>query len=114
MSVYVFKSSIAVPLKSGVQATADSQWKERRTTLPHKALRVVPGPLQNDQLKSFVVKPKALAERKCVPLQISYCCDIPESKEISAMQHDNAVNGLCVTCIVKEKDIISGAMADDR
>lgn len=59
MSVYGFTSSMNMPLKRDVQANADSERRERRMTVLHKTMKVIVGPLEKCEPRSFFYEPKS-------------------------------------------------------
>lgn len=48
------------------------------------------------------------------PGLISYCCDISEYKEVSAIRHTHRVTLLCVQCVMTGKEITLIVTADKR
>lgn len=55
-------ASMMVPLKSSVWATVDSMGRKRRTRVLHKVTNVGVRPLQNFELKTFIVKNREFVE----------------------------------------------------
>lgn len=49
-----------------------------------------------------------------MPLLASYCCEISEAKNMSAVYHVVAMNRACVKVIMTGEGIISGKMAFER
>lgn len=72
----------------------------------HEAMEVVLEPLQNCELEGFAVMTRALIRYKCVPLPISFSCDIRDGEDMSAMRKGAAVRIPCVRCKVTGNDII--------
>lgn len=87
---------------------------ERRIGVIHEATKVVLRPLQKCELKGSAVKSRDVVEWKCVPLPLSYCCDIAEAEDISAVRQGFAVKRRCVRCKVIGEDFISGAISGER
>lgn len=61
----------------------------------------------------FVVKTRDLVEWECIPLQVSSCSDISETKADSTTQNGVAVTRPCVRCKVTGEEIGSGGMAGE-
>lgn len=59
--------------------------RERRKKVVHVAMKVVIGPVQERELRGFVVKKSAFAAWKCVPLLVSYCYDVSERNDVSVV-----------------------------
>lgn len=55
-----------------------------------------------------------MVEWKCVPLLVTYCCDIHENKDMSAARHRVSVKRPFLRCMVSGKDIIGNQMAGER
>lgn len=53
----------------------------------YKAKNVVDGALEKCALRLSVVKPRELATWKCVPLRLSYGCEVPEGKDMYDVRH---------------------------
>lgn len=80
----------------------------------HRAMKMVVWPLKRYERSGFNVKTREGVEWRCVPLLVSYCCDIPEGKDISGVRHGVAVRRPCVRCMVTGEDIIAGRRSDIR
>lgn len=59
------------------------------------------------------MKTKVLVESKCVSLLPSNCFDIPEAKNMSAVQRGITMKGPFVRCMANGEDIISGEVAGE-
>lgn len=70
------------------------------------AIEVVVGPLQRRELKRFFVKTRELVEWRYVPLLVSHCCDISDSKDMTAVRHDVALRRPSVSSAVVVESII--------
>lgn len=85
MSLHRNISLLAVPLKSGVQVRPDSERGKWLMRVLHEAIKLMVKSLPKCELREFLVKNKELAERRRVPLLVSYCCGISETNNPSAM-----------------------------
>lgn len=92
------------------------QTREERTKdrVLYEPLKIVVGPLQDYELKEFVVKSRKVFEWSFLPSLVWFIRGISYSNEISAAWRDNAVNRPRVTCMVAGVDIISGNIAAER
>lgn len=80
----------------------------------HEALKVVVEPLQNCELNRFVVKTGEVVDWNRVPLLISYCPDIPETKDFSAVRLGFVVKRPCARCMMTEEEVINDVRARER
>lgn len=76
--------------------------EERRIRVHQKAVRVVVGPLQECELKGFLMRTRELVEWKCITLLVSYCYVIPEAEYMLVLRHDVAVMRPCFTCFLEK------------
>lgn len=70
--------------------------------------------LHTCELRGLLVKTRKLIDWKCVPPLASYCCDIPEAEDMSAMCHGVVVKRLCGRCMVTAEDFIGGKIAGEK
>lgn len=52
----------------------------------HEAMEAVVRPMQECELKGFGVKTRQTVKWMSVLLAVSYCCNLPQGKNISAVQ----------------------------
>lgn len=114
MLVYGVTSSITVPLDSCIQASADSDGRERPKRVRHEAMKEVVGRVRKRELRLFFAKTVELFERKCVPLLVWYCCHILEAKDMSTVRRGVLVTRPCTRCVVSGGKNITGEMAGER
>lgn len=55
-----------------------------------------------------------MVEWKYISLLVSYCSDISEACDMSAVQHGVAAKRPSVSCMMTQEDIISGWMASEK
>lgn len=70
--------------------------------------------MQKFKLKGYVLKSRDFVQWKCVFMLVSYCCDIPDSKEISAELRGVAVRSPCDKCMLTGEDVTSGEIGYKR
>lgn len=80
-----------VLLESGICVTSDSMRREQRMRVLREAMKLVVGPLQEGELKGFIVKTRELVEWKWVRLLVSYCYNTPKGEDILSVRHGIAV-----------------------
>lgn len=83
--MYGFISLTTILLESGVWATTDSVMREKRITVPYKALKVAMGPLLGCDLRGLVANSRDLVVWMFVGSLVLYYCDVPEYEDMSAV-----------------------------
>lgn len=96
LSEYSFTSLKKVLLESDVRVTDNSVRREQKMKVHHEAENVVAEPSHKCDLKSLVVKPRWLLQRKFKPLLVLYRYDISAGKVVSAVRYGVAVERPCV------------------
>lgn len=112
--MYGSTSSKTVVLKSKNHISVYSVVREQSVKVLQKAIKLVTGPLQKFEVKGIFVKTRELVEWNCVPLVVSFCCDITEDLDISEVQHSLEVGWSCVSCMVTRENNISSYIAYER
>lgn len=74
------------------------------------AMKVVVKPLKKLRGEELVEKTREPVQWKCVPLLLSYCCDMYEAKGTSAQRHGVAVRRPCITCMVTRNNTMFGEL----
>lgn len=82
--LYGFTSFMAVPSESCVGVSGDSVKRERRMIVLYETMNVVVSLLQELELRRFVVKTRILVAWNGVPLLVSFCFPITDTKDFSS------------------------------
>lgn len=114
MLVHCFQSLRTVPLENGISLIANSADRERRRKIVYEAMKVVVWPPPKCGLKQIFVKIKGRVERKCIPLPVSYYCDISEAKKLSTAQLIVAIKRPLIRCMITGQNMISVEMYSER
>ena len=88
-----------IPLEDVVQHTSAQSGRKQKMLSLHYALTDIFKPLMELSEKGFIVKTSTGSLWNLYPTIVSYCCDIPEEKDISAVQHGLMVKKPCVRCM---------------
>lgn len=80
----------------------------------HKALKVVVRPLQECDLKGFLVQTREVVEWECVSLLVSHSYGIFDSKDMLEVRHSVVVKRPFARGMVTGEYLINGRMASER
>lgn len=72
------------------------------------------GSLQKYALKGFVLKIKEVVDCRSVSLLVPYCCDLPKTKDTSAVRPRAVVKIHCDRWFLPREDISKGEMPGER
>ena len=72
----------------------------------HEALHDILHPLSKASCTGFEVRPSTGGIWTCYPRIVSYCCDIPESKDISCVKHGILTLSPCVRCMIPRSRLL--------
>lgn len=97
-----------------VPLTSSSQGRDHKMISLHKAMDMVLAPLLQKSLQGFSLCTRNEMTWNCFPVIISYCCDIPESKDMSGVLHNFTPRRPCVRCLGTCKDFDGGVKASPR
>lgn len=102
-----------VQLLDKVLLTSNARGRITKLALTHKAMRLILQPLLDVSTFGFELNQKNIT-LLCHPLLISYCCDIPEAKDMSAVRHNLNTNCPCHRCLTNLSSIQSFRKAKAR
>ena len=103
-----------VGLSDSIRQTSDARARIDKLKTLHAAMSLILKPLQETALSGFTVSDCLENNWYCFPLITSYCCDIPESKDISGVKHGGSGPFPCVRCKVTPTDIVNLVTRDSR
>lgn len=114
VSVYGFTLSEVVPLESFIPHTSSMNGRRERMSLLRRAIRSLLEPLEKSFERGFDIFLKSGEARRCFPIVVSYCCDIPEAKDVSAIRHGHGRYHPCVRCHITYEDMVRGRGSPSR
>ena len=88
-----------IHLSDGPQLTSSSSGRETNMLVLHHALRQSLRTLDESSSKGFRIHGQDGSVWNAFPTILSYCCDIPEAKNLSAVKHGLMVNKPCIRCM---------------
>ena len=93
-----------IALLDKVLLTSTAKGREIAMGLLHNAIDSILDPLYSASAEGFEIPFKNVI-LYCFPTLVSYCCDIPEAKDITACRHNMNTNCPCHRCFVTLEDI---------
>lgn len=112
--LYRLTSSLTVPLEVGISDTTESKQKERWIGVLYEAEKVVVRSPLKFLWSWFAENTQELVQWECLPLLVPRCCDILETKNISAVRYGIAKKRPYYSRMVSEDNIIGDAMPAER
>ena len=92
-------SQHSVILQDSVCNTSSSDGREQNMLLLHAALAKALQDFESVCERGFAIHSSSIGPCTCFPLLVSYCCDIPEAKNVSAVKHGLSVLRPCHRCL---------------
>lgn len=89
-----------------VQTTLSSG-RQTRLSILHNSLQSILSPLINITSKGFSCTDSTGIQLKCFPVLTSYCCDLPEAKDIAGVIAGVNTQFPCHRCLVHKSDLAS-------
>ena len=89
-----------VPVEDFVPHTSSSRGRVAKLETLHKVMLLIFKPLLNARLKGFEAFFGNVDRWNIFPILVSYCCDIPECKDMSAVKHGLSCQMPCVRCMI--------------
>lgn len=105
--VHELISSKAVLFVRSVRVIADAAERKQKMKVFYKSMRIVLPPLQNSKCKGLAGRTSEMVKWKCVPVLVSYCCNIPQGMRWLPPVRDIAVMKPYVKRMMNENDIIN-------
>ena len=87
-----------VPLEETVRATSERDARERKLQVLHSSLLAMLNPLVQCAIDGFKVVTVGNNVWNCFPILSSFCSDIPEGKDMSAIRHGTMGSKPCIRC----------------
>lgn len=103
-----------VPLSDTVHLTTQTKGRHIKLQLIFHSMKAILHPLLEVSRTGFLLKKKPNLNWYCYPHLVSYCCDIPEAKDISAIRHNLVTNRPCHRCLVTLTGLRTGKKAPAR
>ena len=108
------QSSKIVELVDTVTLTSTAKGRQVKMGLIHSAMKAILKDVTESSEKGFIINMNQESHKVCFPMLISYCCDIPEGKDMGAVKHNLTTALPCHVCKVSLDDIISLRTAPRR
>ena len=103
-----------IELNDSNQETTQSKGRHIKQELIFSSMKVMLKPLLHASKIGFKCKTLDRQNLICFPHLISYCCDIPEAKDMTAVRHNLSTNRPCHRCLVTTSDLRKGAIGAPR
>ena len=103
-----------VELLDNVTLTSTAKGRQVKIGLLYLAMKTILKGISDTSVNGFDIELCEGEGKKCFPLLVSYCCDIPEAKDMSAVKHNLSTSFPCHRCLVSLDDIKSLTMAEKR
>lgn len=92
-----------VPLYDALPASMEKNARNTKLQVLHEAMQKMFQPLSESVRPGFMVDVCG-KKWKCHPALVSYCCDLPEGKDMSGVKH-GATMYPCIRCLTSKHDI---------
>ena len=103
-----------IELIDSVQETTQSKGRHIKQELIFSAMKVILKQLLQASKIGFKCNTLDRQNLYCFPHLISYCCDIPEAKDMTAVRHNLSTNRPCHRCLVTTGDLRNGTIRQPR
>ncbi len=94
-------------LMDKVTLTSTAKGRHVKMGLLHKSMKIILRDLANSSEYGFPITLNNGVKLTCFPQLISYCCDIPEGKDMTAVKHNLNTLFPCHNCLVLFEDIVN-------
>ena len=103
-----------VSLTERVRLAFEPKGRHVKQEIIYMSMKKLFSPLLQKSSAGFDCQSSTGVTYKCFPHLISYCCDIPEAKDMSAIRHNLVTNRPCHRCVITTKDLKLGSKAPPR
>lgn len=103
-----------VSLTEKVRLTSETKGRHIKQEIVYASMKKLLSPLLREASSGFACQLSNASSLTCFPHLVSYCYDIPEGKDMSAVRHNLVTNRPCHRCIVTTKDLNLGLKAPPR
>ena len=93
-------------LEDDIRLTSTSDGREQNMLLLHEALQSALFVLENQTNTGFEVRTRSCGVWNCFPALVSYCADIIEVKNVSAVKQGLSVQKPCHSCLATLQDFM--------
>jgi len=97
-------ASNVIELNDYIRHTTEQSGRVLKLEMLHKCMGRILQPLLQSHLTGFRVENSTGSTWTCFPLFTSYCCDIPEAKDMSCVKHGTRGPRPCVRCMSSASD----------
>lgn len=103
-----------IPLNDYIGHTSDTGGRMWKMHHIHEAMKTLLADIVKQCDSGFPAALKTGTGLICIPRLVSYCCDIPEGKDMSSVLHGVTTKHPCVRCMVTGDGIVSMTTASPR
>jgi len=107
-------TSEIVELLDNLTLTSTAKGRQVKIGLLYSAMKRILKGASDSSVNGFPIELLDGESKICFPMLISYCCDIPEAKDMSAVKHNLSTPFPCHICLVTLDDIRSLLTAQKR
>lgn len=107
------KDSKTIALMDKVMLTSTAAGRRVKMGILHKSMMEILQPLLDVSVTGFKIQ-RQHCTFICYPMFMSYCCDIPEAKDMSAVRHNLNTRCPCHRCLVTLSDITNLSTGKQR
>ena len=108
------KTDDIIDINDHVPLTSSSRGRNDKMCSLHNAMTMILAPLIEKSYEGFTVCTKKNITWNCFPVIVSYCCDIPESKDMSGVLHNFTPTRPCVRCLGTSSQFMKGTRTVPR
>ena len=103
-----------VPLSDTLHLTTQTKGRHIKLEIIFRSMKVILHPLLEVSRTGLLLKRNPRLNWYCYPHLVSYCCDIPEAKDMSAIRHNLVTCRPCHRCLVTLTGMRTGKEAPAR
>jgi len=103
-----------VELDDFISHTSEQSGRILKLEMLHKSMERLMQPLLRLVQSGFEVQDNSRHVWNCFPLLSSYCCDIPEAKDMSCVKHGTKGPAPCIRCMSKAEDFETLTVRENR
>ena len=103
-----------IQLEDSIPETSQSKGRHIKQELIFSSMKVILKPLLQASKRGFKCQTLDRQNLYCFPHLISYCCDIPEAKDMTAVRHNLSTNRPCHRCLATTTDLRNGTIRAPR
>jgi len=103
-----------IPLNDRLEMTSNNNGRLQKMNVIHSVMKDILSPLTETNKIGFKCETKDGRKYYCHPIICSYCCDIPEGKDLSGIRHNTNTKYPCIRCLSSLNDIRNNRTGKER